>query len=132
MYFRSLFIALFITATFLLLLGWAVLAGHLPQQLFWFYLVVSVIAVLVYGWDKFAALCKWRRTPENVLHMYALLGGWPGALFAQQLFRHKSSKKTFRRGFWLTVALNLCLLGFVLSPQGVPVQAWLRSLTLPL
>lgn len=34
------------------------------------------------------------------------MGGWPGALFAQERFRHKTRKATFQAVFWLTVALN--------------------------
>ena len=45
-----------------------------------------------------AQLGAWR-TQESTLHMLALTGGWPGAALAQQIFRHKSSKKTFRRVF---------------------------------
>ena len=53
-----------------------------------------------------------QRTPEARLHLYELLGGWPGALVAQQKLRHKSSKQAFREVFWSTVVLNV--LGFVL------------------
>jgi uncharacterized membrane protein YsdA (DUF1294 family) len=35
-----------------------------------------------------------------------LLGGWPGALLAQDLFRHKTSKTVFQAMFWCTVLLN--------------------------
>lgn len=38
---------------------------------------------------------RWR-TPENTLHVAELLGGWPGALVAQQLFRHKTRKISYQ------------------------------------
>jgi uncharacterized membrane protein YsdA (DUF1294 family) len=43
------------------------------------------------------------KTPESNLHLLALAGGWPGALFAQQFLRHKSAKAEFRGTFWVTV-----------------------------
>jgi len=41
------------------------------------------------------------------LHLLSLLGGWPGALIGQGLFRHKTSKQSFQFMFWLTVAINI-------------------------
>jgi len=53
--------------------------------------------------------------------MLALLGGWPGAWFAQRRLRHKSRKQPFRAVFWITVLLNLAALSYLFSPAG----AWL-------
>jgi uncharacterized membrane protein YsdA (DUF1294 family) len=52
-----------------------------------------------------------------------MLGGWPGAALAQQLLRHKSSKKDFRQIFWLTVVINLAVLVWLLSPYGADILA---------
>lgn len=68
---------------------------------------MSVVALGFYLYDKGAAARGEQRTPENTLHLIALLGGWPGALIGQGLFRHKTSKASFQAVFWLTVALNL-------------------------
>jgi len=35
-----------------------------------------------------------------------LLGGWPGALLAQQRFRHKTRKLSYQAVFWLIVLLH--------------------------
>ena len=67
----------------------------------------SVVAFLAYGFDKAAARRRRWRTPESTLHLLGLAGGWPGALLAQQLLRHKSSKRSFVAVFWLTVSANI-------------------------
>ena len=68
---------------------------------------MSLLALIFYVSDKAAAQRNRWRTPESTLHMIALLGGWPGALLAQGLFHHKTSKRSFQRVFWVTVAANL-------------------------
>ncbi len=60
----------------------------------------------LYGADKAAAQQGRRRTPESTLHLIGLAGGWPGALIARQLFRHKTVKQPFSTIFWGTVAVN--------------------------
>ena len=72
--------------------------------------VASVACFILYALDKSAARQGRRRTPERTLLLLGLAGGWPGALAAQQLLRHKSSKLSFLAKFWLTVLLNLAAL----------------------
>lgn len=54
--------------------------------------LLSPITMLVYGWDKWSAKSERRRIPEKRLHLLAVLGGWPGAVCGQRLFRHKTAK----------------------------------------
>ncbi|WP_445571744.1 DUF1294 domain-containing protein [Pseudomonas sp. E102] len=70
------------------------------------YGVVSVVAFLLYWSDKRKARSDAWRTPENVLHAVELAGGWPGALLAQQVFRHKTRKVSFQVVFWFVVLLH--------------------------
>ena len=77
-----------------------------------FYVAASAVTYLAYAGDKAAAQQGAWRTPESNLHVLALIGGWPGALLAQQLLRHKSLKPEFRAIFWCTVVLNVA--GFVI------------------
>ena len=58
-------------------------------------LVVSGVAFIAHGRDKRAAIKGTRRTPEARLHLYELLGGWPGALLGMTLFRHKTRKFSY-------------------------------------
>jgi uncharacterized membrane protein YsdA (DUF1294 family)/cold shock CspA family protein len=74
------------------------------------YVVTSLVAFLMYAFDKAAAVSGRWRTPESSLHFVSAMGGWPGALFAQQLLRHKTSKREFATRFWATVVLNVTAL----------------------
>ncbi|MDP2226437.1 MAG: cold shock and DUF1294 domain-containing protein [Moraxellaceae bacterium] len=114
--------AFFVAAAFLLAIAAMVWLEILPAYFLWFYLAMSTLTFCFYAADKSAAKNDRQRTPEDTLHFLALVGGWPGAMYAQQLLRHKSSKQRFRLVFWLTVALNIGALGYLLTPQG----AWLR------
>ncbi len=70
---------------------------------------MSLLAFVLYRHDKRQAGNGGQRTPENVLHTLELLGGWPGALLAQQLFRHKTRKVSFQIAFWLIVLVHQAL-----------------------
>ena len=76
--------------------GWALLA----------YVAASLISFWQYWRDKASALRGGWRTPENALHLVELLGGWPGALLAQQCFRHKTRKVAYQLLFWTIVAAH--------------------------
>ena len=65
------------------------------------YAAMSVITFIVFGFDKLAARRGKRRVPENTLHLLSLLGGWPGALVAMQVFKHKRRKRSFVVVAWL-------------------------------
>lgn len=107
----------------LLLLSGLVALRKIPSILLWIYAGLSLLSLLVYAWDKHAARKGRQRTPENTLHLLALAGGWPGALFAQQWLRHKTVKKKFRAVFWTTVVLNLAALAYLLTPEGARLLA---------
>lgn len=92
--------------------------GHAPRWTLWAYLAVSAVTFMAYALDKSAARRGGWRTAESTLHMLALIGGWPGALVAQQVLRHKSSKAEFRSMFWGTVVLNIAGFAFLASPFG--------------
>ena len=88
----------------------------LPSWVAGFYLVMGAATFIAYAADKSAAASGWWRTPEGTLHALALAGGWPGALLAQQILRHKSTKAEFRRLFWATVLLNVVVFVVLASP----------------
>lgn len=81
--------------------------GRIPVFVAGTYVALALVSYLMYFFDKMAAERGAHRTPENTLHLFDLLGGWPGALIAQQQFRHKTIKQPFQAIFWATVAVNL-------------------------
>jgi len=82
------------------------------------YAALSLMTFAVYAVDKSAARNAGDRVSEATLHYLSLAGGWPGAILAQQLLRHKSKKAGFRRLFLVTVVLNCGLLVWLHTPMG--------------
>ena len=81
--------------------------GPVPLWVLFLYLGVSAITFCSYAIDKSAARLKQRRVAETSLILLGMLGGWPGAILAQQLLRHKTTKQTFRAVFWASVLINV-------------------------
>lgn len=90
--------------------------GFYPRVLF-AYFGLSMLAFFAYAFDKSAAVSGRWRTAERTLHLFSIAGGWPGALVAQQLLRHKTSKPSFVFAFWFTVVANVS--GFVALHAGL-------------
>ncbi|WP_167050930.1 cold shock and DUF1294 domain-containing protein [Salinibacterium sp. ZJ77] len=91
-----------------------------PLWVFVLYGGASLVAFIAYAVDKRAAQLQAWRVEEGSLLALGLIGGWPGAILAQQVFRHKTLKVSFQRMFWVTVVLNV--LGFV-------VLSWIARVT---
>lgn len=107
---------LFVLPMFLVVYAVASMLWRIPLWVGGLYLVASAVTFIAYALDKSAASQGAWRTQERSLHLLALVGGWPGALLAQQLLRHKSSKQAFRQVFWATVLLNVVALLVLASP----------------
>lgn len=95
---------------YIVLLVWAAWTQRLLVPVVLSVPLLSVLAFYLYWRDKFAAQRGARRTPEAVLHVASLIGGWPGAWLARRLLRHKSAKEEFRKVYWATVVLHWALL----------------------
>lgn len=79
----------------------------MPPWVLGVYLVTSILSFIVYAADKKAATSGGWRISESSLLALGIVGGWPGAIVGQQLFRHKTRKVGFRSTFWGTVVLNV-------------------------
>ncbi|HHW8964260.1 TPA: DUF1294 domain-containing protein, partial [Salmonella enterica] len=65
------------------------------------------LTLAIYGVDKTAARKTWRRVPESTLLVFGIVGGWPGAIVGQQLFRHKTQKQPFKTYFIVSVIVSI-------------------------
>lgn len=109
----------------LLFMAWvlaATVAGYLLLPVLLLYVLLGLLTFGIYALDKSAARRGRWRISESTLHGLSLAGGWPGALLAQQMLRHKSSKREFRRVFWVTVVVNGLALGWLLTAEGQSLQ----------
>lgn len=114
---RALGVSALLAAAALGALGWIPAAVPLMQGFF------SFASYIAYWWDKDAAGAGRWRTPEKTLHLLDAFGGWPGALIAQQQFRHKTVKAGFQAVFWVTVLLNLAAVAVAVH------MGWARAAT---
>jgi len=85
------------------------------------YGAASLVCFACYAADKSAARAGRWRVRESTLLLLGLFGGWPGAIVAQQVLRHKSRKASFRAGFWATVVLNVAAFLVLACP---PLRQW--------
>ncbi len=112
--------SIYLSLIFMTFIAVAYYLGYLPQNILILYLAVSFMTFIAYALDKSKAQRGTWRTQESTLHVFALLGGWPGAALAQQLLRHKSKKQEFRVTFWFTVFINTTTLAWLLTDRGEP------------
>jgi len=66
----------------------------------------SLVTFCAFAWDKSCAARGSARVSESTLHLFELLGGWPGALAGQAVLRHKSAKLSYRFVLWMIIALH--------------------------
>ncbi len=106
---------------FLVAVALAALAGKVPVWLPGVYLLASLVTFTLYGFDKARAKRRQWRIPEGTLHLWELVGGWPGALIAQQRYRHKTKKLSFKLIVWLIIILHVGILGWWIyaGPQSI-------------
>lgn len=111
-------IAVMVVIAFFIVVGISVVTANIPPLILALYFFASVLTFIMYAIDKSAAQRGAWRTQESTLHLFSLIGGWPGALIAQQKLRHKSRKKSFRFVFWVTVCLNCAAFIWLFTSTG--------------
>ena len=114
-------VALAVMAVFFIALAVLFVLDEVPALVLGAYGLFSLVALVMYRADKAAAERGTQRTPESSLHAIALVGGWPGALVARQVFRHKTIKQPFRTVFWFTVVANCLGLAWFVYEAPLPL-----------
>lgn len=110
--------SLIVALIFLTIVFTSVLVAKIPPFILIIYIVASLLTFFIYALDKHAAKKGTWRTQESTLHFLSVIGGWPGALVAQQSLRHKSKKAEFRSIFWITIMLNCGTLAWLFTENG--------------
>ena len=104
---------------FIIALAILTVMGKLSGLVLLFISVINVFTYWFYAQDKEAAQNGQRRVPENTLHIFSVLGGWPAAWLAQQRLRHKTQKQPFRQIYFCTIFFNILLILWLISPLNV-------------
>jgi uncharacterized membrane protein YsdA (DUF1294 family) len=100
----------------------AIAAAHrgVPAWVALLYTGASTLCFVLYGVDKAAARAGRDRIPESMLLSLGFIGGWPGGLVAQQVFRHKTAKRLFQLRFWLSVGANVAIFAWATLGMAAP------------
>jgi uncharacterized membrane protein YsdA (DUF1294 family)/cold shock CspA family protein len=65
--------------------------------------IASLLTFFIYRDDKRRAENGEWRISEFRLHFLEAIGGWPGALLAQRVIRHKCSKVSYNLSLWMII-----------------------------
>ncbi|MFT5298682.1 MAG: uncharacterized membrane protein YsdA (DUF1294 family) [Colwellia sp.] len=103
-----------IAILFLLVITFLFFNKGLHRLILFGYFTLSLLTFVLYAIDKRNAIKGRRRISEKTLQISALLGGWPGALLAQQTFRHKTQKRPFILVLWLGILINIGVFAYFL------------------
>lgn len=108
--------SLFVLFGFAVLFAALAVLWRIPAVVALLYAFASVVCFLAYASDKAAARRGDWRASETTLIALGLVGGWPGAILAQQFLRHKTVKRSFRHAFWWSVGANVLAFVYLDSP----------------
>ena len=68
---------------------------------------INIGSAIAIWWDKRRATKGEWRLKEATLLVWALVGGWPGGIWAMRRFRHKTSKGSFIAKYVIVITLNI-------------------------
>ena len=89
----------------------------LDRLLFWL-IFVNLLALFLFGFDKYRAKHRQLRIPEGFLLLIALLGGSLGSVVGMDLFRHKTRYPRFHRGLPILFFLHLIFCLYIFNQGG--------------
>jgi uncharacterized membrane protein YsdA (DUF1294 family) len=83
------------------------------EQLIILYIIWNLIALFIFGYDKYMAIKGgWRFSEKTFFLMSAALGAL-GILLGMKLFRHKTKHKSFIIGIPILLLINLVTIYYV-------------------
>lgn len=82
--------------------------------LYWYLLVINILAFFCYGLDKLKAKRNARRISERALLLTALVGGSVGAWLGMLVWRHKTKHAMFSIGVPVMLLLQVALYWWVI------------------
>lgn len=82
----------------------------LIKAMLWYYVIVSIVLLILMGIDKVRARRNEWRITEATLIITALLGGGIGGLLGMKLFHHKTRKWYFYVMFTVGIVVHAILL----------------------
>lgn len=77
--------------------------------LYWYLLIINILAFVCYGLDKLKAKRNARRISERALLLLALVGGSVGAWLGMLVWRHKTKHTMFSIGVPVMLLLQAAL-----------------------
>ena len=77
--------------------------------LYWYLLVINILAFVCYGLDKLKAKRNARRISERALLLLALVGGSVGAWLGMLVWRHKTKHAIFSVGVPVMLLLQIAV-----------------------
>ncbi|MDP0588422.1 MAG: cold shock and DUF1294 domain-containing protein [Candidatus Endonucleobacter bathymodioli] len=113
---------------FVVFVGISAFTNNIELVVLPFYIVINLLTFVLYAVDKSTAQNGSWRIKESTLHLFSLIGGWSGAMIAQQTLRHKSKKQNFRAVFWVTVILNIGAFIWLHTSEGGAIKTFQSSL----
>lgn len=81
-----------------------------------YFAAINAVTFFMFWLDKRRSRHGAWRIPEYRLLSFAMLGGSLGALLAQQIFRHKTTKQPFRRWLLAIALFHIVVAIFLLVP----------------
>lgn len=75
-----------------------------------YYLIINLLTLIIFRWDKRAAVERRHRINENILFCFAFVGGALGGFIAMRVYRHKTRHPSFSVGLPLFVIIHATLL----------------------
>ena len=82
---------------------------HEMDILFYYFLILNIMAFVQIAYDKHLAKTQKQRISERSLLGFVFIVGTIGSGLAMLIFRHKTAKKSYLLKFWLIVIVQILI-----------------------